>query len=74
MPAMVRKGSAVRVRCWALQFAPAESVARVRGVGSSGLARCSTEALATGMLEAIRNDGQRADPMLEHAIGLDEKL
>lgn len=32
------------------------------------------DALATGMLEAIRNDGQRADPMLERAIGLDEQV
>jgi low affinity Fe/Cu permease len=32
------------------------------------------DALATGMLEAIRNDGQRADPMLEQAIGIDEQL
>jgi len=32
------------------------------------------DALATGMLEAIRNEGQRADPMLERAIGIDEEL
>ena len=32
------------------------------------------DALATGMLEAIRNDIQRADPMLEQAIGIDEQL
>jgi low affinity Fe/Cu permease len=32
------------------------------------------DALATGMLEAIRNEGQKADPMLERAIGLDEEL
>jgi low affinity Fe/Cu permease len=32
------------------------------------------DALATGMLEAIRNEGQRADPMLERAIGIDEQL
>jgi low affinity Fe/Cu permease len=32
------------------------------------------DALATGMLEAIRNEGQQADPMLERAIGLDEEL
>ncbi len=32
------------------------------------------DALATGMLEAIRNEGQRADPMLEQAIGIDEQL
>lgn len=31
------------------------------------------DALATGMLEAIREDGQRADPMLERAIGIDEQ-
>jgi low affinity Fe/Cu permease len=31
------------------------------------------DALATGMLEAIRNEGQ-ADPMLERAIGIDEQL
>jgi hypothetical protein len=30
--------------------------------------------LATGMLEAIREDGQRADPMLERAIGIDEQV
>lgn len=32
------------------------------------------DALATGMLEAIRNEGQQADPMLERAIGIDEEL
>jgi low affinity Fe/Cu permease len=33
------------------------------------------DALATGMLEAIRDgDGKRADPMLERAIGIDEEL
>jgi low affinity Fe/Cu permease len=32
------------------------------------------DALATGMLEAIRHEGQKADPMLERAIGLDEEL
>ena len=32
------------------------------------------DALATGMLEAIRNEGQKADPMLERAIGIDEQL
>jgi low affinity Fe/Cu permease len=32
------------------------------------------DALATGMLEAIREEGQRADPMLERAIGIDEEL
>jgi low affinity Fe/Cu permease len=32
------------------------------------------DALATGMLEAIRNEGQKADPMLERAIGIDEEL
>jgi low affinity Fe/Cu permease len=32
------------------------------------------DALATGMLEAIRNEGHQADPMLERAIGLDEQL
>jgi low affinity Fe/Cu permease len=32
------------------------------------------DALATGMLEAIRNEGQRADPMLERAIGIDEQV
>jgi low affinity Fe/Cu permease len=32
------------------------------------------DALATGMLEAIREDGQRADPMLERAIGIDEQV
>jgi low affinity Fe/Cu permease len=32
------------------------------------------DALATGMLEAIRNEGQEADPMLERAIGIDEQL
>jgi hypothetical protein len=26
------------------------------------------------MLEAIRNEGHQADPMLERAIGLDEQL
>jgi hypothetical protein len=26
------------------------------------------------MLEAIRDDGQNADPMLERAIGIDEQL
>jgi len=32
------------------------------------------DALATGMLEAIRSEGHQADPMLERAIGLDEQL
>jgi len=32
------------------------------------------DALATGMLEAIRSEGDRADPMLERAIGIDEQL
>ncbi len=32
------------------------------------------DALATGMLEAIRSEGQDADPMLERAIGIDEEL
>jgi low affinity Fe/Cu permease len=32
------------------------------------------DALATGMLEAIRNEGEKADPMLERAIGIDEQL
>ncbi|HXP37773.1 MAG TPA: low affinity iron permease family protein, partial [Solirubrobacteraceae bacterium] len=32
------------------------------------------DALATGMLEAIRNEGRQADPMLEHAIGIDEEI
>lgn len=32
------------------------------------------DALATGMLEAIRREGQQADPMLERAIGIDEQL
>ena len=32
------------------------------------------DALATGMLEAIREEGQRADPMLERAIGIDEQI
>ena len=32
------------------------------------------DALATGMLEAIRNEGRQADPMLERAIGIDEQL
>lgn len=32
------------------------------------------DAFATGMLEAIREDGQRADPMLERAIGIDEQV
>jgi hypothetical protein len=32
------------------------------------------DALATGMLEAIRKEGQQADPMLERAIGIDEQL
>ena len=32
------------------------------------------DALATGMLEAIRNEGQDADPMLERAIGIDEQI
>jgi low affinity Fe/Cu permease len=32
------------------------------------------DALATGMLEAIRSEGHAADPMLERAIGLDEEL
>jgi low affinity Fe/Cu permease len=32
------------------------------------------DALATGMLEAIRNEGGQADPMLERAIGIDEQL
>lgn len=32
------------------------------------------DALATGMLEAIRGEGAEADPMLERAIGLDEEV
>ncbi len=32
------------------------------------------DALATGMLEAIRSEGQKADPMLERAIGIDEEV
>jgi low affinity Fe/Cu permease len=32
------------------------------------------DASATGMLEAIHNEGHKADPMLERAIGLDEQL
>ncbi len=32
------------------------------------------DALATGMLEAIRNEGQAADPMLDRAIGIHEQL
>jgi low affinity Fe/Cu permease len=32
------------------------------------------DALATGMLEAIRNEDKQADPMLERAIGIDEQL
>lgn len=32
------------------------------------------DALATGMLETIRNEGQEADPMLERAIGIDEEI
>lgn len=32
------------------------------------------DALATGMLEAIRSEGDEADPMLERAIGIDEQL
>jgi low affinity Fe/Cu permease len=32
------------------------------------------DALATGMLEAIRNESKQADPMLEQAIGIDEQL
>jgi low affinity Fe/Cu permease len=32
------------------------------------------DALATGMLEAIRDEGHQADPMLERAIGLDEEV
>jgi low affinity Fe/Cu permease len=32
------------------------------------------DALATGMLEAIRNEHRQADPMLERAIGIDEQL
>jgi low affinity Fe/Cu permease len=32
------------------------------------------DALATGMLESIRDEGQQADPMLERAIGIDEQL
>lgn len=32
------------------------------------------DALATGMLEAIRSEGNEADPMLERAIGIEEQL
>jgi low affinity Fe/Cu permease len=32
------------------------------------------DALATGMLETIREEGQQADPMLERAIGIDEQV
>ena len=32
------------------------------------------DALATGMLEEIRSEGDEADPMLERAIGIDEQL
>jgi low affinity Fe/Cu permease len=32
------------------------------------------DALATGMLESIRDEDRQADPMLERAIGIDEQL
>lgn len=32
------------------------------------------DALATGMLEELRDEGEKADPMLERAIGIDEQL
>jgi low affinity Fe/Cu permease len=32
------------------------------------------DALATGMLEAIRSEGRQADSMLERAIGIDEEV
>jgi low affinity Fe/Cu permease len=32
------------------------------------------DALATGMLEAIRNEGVHADPLLERAIRIDEQI
>jgi low affinity Fe/Cu permease len=32
------------------------------------------DALATGMLEELREEGEKADPMLERAIGIDEQL
>jgi low affinity Fe/Cu permease len=32
------------------------------------------DALATGMLEAIRNEGADADPMLQRAIRIEEKV
>jgi len=32
------------------------------------------DALATGMLESLRNEGKDADPMLQRAIGMDEQV
>jgi low affinity Fe/Cu permease len=41
---------------------------------SEAAVQSKLDALATGMLEAIRNEGRQADPMLERAIGIDEQL
>jgi low affinity Fe/Cu permease len=41
---------------------------------SEAAVQSKLDALATGMLEAIRDEGQKADPMLERAIGIDEQL
>jgi low affinity Fe/Cu permease len=41
---------------------------------SEAAVQSKLDALATAMLEAIRNEGQQADPMLERAIGIDEQL
>jgi hypothetical protein len=45
----------------------------VPGARAEHAIQSKLDALATGMLEAIREDGQRADPMLERAIGIDEQ-
>ena len=60
--------------CWVRaqrqrQIAATLIVARAKAAVQSKL-----DALATGMLEAIRNEGQKADPMLERAIGIDEQM
>jgi low affinity Fe/Cu permease len=41
---------------------------------SEAAVQSKLDALATGMLEELRDEGQQADPMLERAIRIDEQL
>jgi low affinity Fe/Cu permease len=41
---------------------------------SEAAVQSKLDALATGMLEELRDEGEQADPMLERAIGIDEQL